>query len=340
MGVIMMLNLPKKAPFTSVWETINNHYPTAIGIFFLILAFTTAIQPGVDLAYKTLLFILALAAFTAYSELRREVKWLPFLILVVPIYFAIQYLNVHGYELWGKMLSWEMSRDIVVDLNPVFREIPFNDAAFTRQFQSEPFTQFMRFVYANGFVVPALVPIYRAMIARDLHKVLRYLLSAHIFQVFLITPFYLTFHLQETWYVLGHPDGMARNLTPAQAAGVTLNAFPSMHTSIAFAMFLVLLSEKNRLFKWVWGFFCLSVIYSTMYLEIHWVLDVIGGLILAYATVKLVDFVLRKAEGWIPARLKAFYFKDIPAPPVPAPKPSATKKYPAAGFLTRNEESL
>ena len=335
-----MFNLPKKAPLIAVWETINQHYPTAIGILFLILALTTAIQPGVDLAYKTLLFVLALAAFTAYSELRRKVKWLPFLAITVPIYFAIQYLNVHGYELWGKMLSWEMSRNIVIDLNPIFRRIPFNDAAFARQFQSEPFTQFMRLVYANGFVVPALVPIYRAMIARDLHKILRYLLSAHIFQVFLITPFYLTFHLQEVWYVLGEPDGMARNLTPAQAAGVTLNSFPSMHTSIAFAMFLVLLSEKNKFFKWLWGFFCLSVIFSTMYLEIHWVLDVLGGLILAFGTVKLVDRVLTKIENWVPASLKAFYFNDIPTPPVPAPKPSTRKKYPAAGFLTHNEESL
>ncbi|MDI6813227.1 MAG: phosphatase PAP2 family protein [Desulfitobacteriaceae bacterium] len=319
-------------------KIFNKHYPTGIGILFSLLALTTAIQPGVGLAYKALLFVMALAAFTAYSELRREVRWLPFLILVVPIYLAIQYLSVHGYDLWGKMLSWQMRQDVVVDLNPIFRDIPFNDAAFARRFQSEPFTRFMQLVYANGFVVPALVPIYRAMIARDLHKVLKYLLSAHIFQVFLITPFYLTFHLQEVWYVLGHADGMARNLTEIQAAGVTLNSFPSMHTSIAFAMFLVLLEEKNRLFKWVWGFFCLSVIFSTMYLEIHWVLDVIGGLIFAYATVKLVDFILNRVEGWIPTLLKSLYFAGRPIPPAPA-NPSV-KKYPVAGFIARNDEGL
>ena len=57
---------------------------------------------------------------------------------------------------------------------------------------------------------------------------LRYALSTHIFQVFLITPFYLIFHLQQVqvWYVLGQSDMMNRHFTPAQAAGVTINCFP------------------------------------------------------------------------------------------------------------------
>ena len=69
-----------------------------------------------------------------------------------------------------------------------------------------------------------------------------------------------------------------------------------MHTSIAFAMFLLVIRERNTIFKWVWGFFCLSVIYSTMYLEIHWVIDVIAGLVFGFLIVKLVDFVLAKAD--------------------------------------------
>ena len=140
---------------------------------------------------------------------------------------------------------------------------------------------------------------------------LKYALSAHIFQVFLITPFYLIFHLQEVWYVLGNPDGVGRNLSPAAAAGITLNCFPSMHTSIAFAVFLLVLREKNSVFKLVWGFFCISVIFSTLYLEVHWVLDVLAGLLLAYCTVKLVDFVLAKCKTIMSRQLDIIYYKDI-----------------------------
>ncbi|WML36128.1 phosphatase PAP2 family protein [Clostridium sp. OS1-26] len=266
---------------------------------------------GVD--YKAFKFLLAFAAFTACSEIRKDVKWIPYLLLAVPFIMFLSYINVHGYEFWGKMLSWQMSKNIVVDLNPIFSKIPLNDAAFVRAYKSETLTWILRMVYNNGFVLPILLPIYRAAISKDFKKMLRYGLSGHIVQVFLITPFYLTFHLQEVWYVLGHPDGLARNMTPAQAAGVALNCFPSMHTSIAFAAFLLVMREKNKLFKYVWGFFCLSVVFSTMYLEIHWVIDVLAGMLFAYGTVKLVDFVLDKGKVLLQSILRSFYYKNVPS---------------------------
>lgn len=292
-----------------VWRLIDKYFFILIGLYFLRTAILTSLYSNAGVDYKAYFYLLAFASFTAYSDMRRDVKWLPFIILCIPFLLIIQYISVHGYDFWGKMLSWQISRKIVFDLNPIFSKIPLNDAAFMRVYKSETLTWFMRLVYQNGFVLPVLLPLYRACISKDTKKAVRYALSAHIFQVFLITPFYLMFHLQEVWYVLGHPDGMARNFTPEQAAGWTLNCFPSMHTSIAFAMFLLVIREKNKLFKWVWGFFCLSVIFSTMYLEIHWVIDVIGGLILAYATVKLVDFILAKADKLLYKPLGRFYYR-------------------------------
>lgn len=292
-----------------LWKLIDKYFFVLIGLFFLGSAIHISFTSNAGIDYKILVYLLAFASFTAYSEIRKDVKWLPFLLFSIPFILIIQYISINGYSFWGKMLSWQISKNIVFDLNPLFSKIPLNDAAFMRVYQSDTLTWFMRLVYQNGFVLPVILPLYRACISKDLKKAIRYALSAHIFQVFLITPFYLMFHLQEVWYVLGHPDGMARNFTPEQAAGWTLNCFPSMHTSIAFAMFLLVLREKNRLFKWIWGFFCLSVIFSTMYLEIHWVIDVIGGLILGYGTVKLVDFVLAKADNLLYKPLGRFYYR-------------------------------
>lgn len=295
--------------FYLILQKVKSNYHLIFALIALVYALMTFFNPSPSFDYKIVLFFYVLAFSTAGLDLRQDVKWLPFLLLSIPLLFSVHYLNIHGYELWGKMLNWQISKDVVIDLNDTFRNIPYNDAAFMRVFQTDTLTQFMRFVYQNGFVLPATIPLYRAFVSKDLRKMLRYLLSAHLFQVFLITPFYLTFHLQEVWYVLGHPDGMARGLTPEQAAGVTINCFPSMHTSIAFAMFLVLLHEKNRLFKAVWGFYCLSVIVSTMYLEIHWVIDVLAGMLFAYGTVKLVDKSLSTFERFLPSSFKPFYFK-------------------------------
>ncbi|NMM65381.1 inositol phosphorylceramide synthase [Clostridium sp. P21] len=293
-------------------DLLNRYYFILIGLYFLKKAIGVALHSHSGVDYKAYLFLLAFASFTTYSELRKDVKWIPFLILCIPFLMFISYINVHGYEFWGKMLSWQISRSIVVDLNPIFSKIPFNDAAFARVYKPETLTWILRMVYNNGFVLPVLLPLYRAAISKDFKKMIRYALSGHVLQVFLITPFYLTFHLQEVWFVLGQPDGLARHFSsPAQAAGTALNCFPSMHTSIAFAMFLLVMREKNKLFKYLWGFFCLSVVFSTMYLEIHWVIDVLAGMLLAYCTVKLVDFILDKGKSLIQAPLSSIYYRTI-----------------------------
>lgn len=292
-----------------IFDLLNKYYFILIGLYFLRRAVRTALHSTAGVDYKAYLFLLALAAFSVYPDMRKDVKVIPFLALAIPFLMFVWYISKNGYAFWGKMLSWQISRDIVVDLNGTFSKIPLNDAAFTRIYKSETLTWFLRMVYNNGFVLPVLLPLYRAAMSKDFKKMLRYSLSGHIVQVFLITPFYLTFHLQEVWYVLGHPDGLARNMGPQEAAGVTLNCFPSMHTSIAFAMFLLVIREKDKIFKYIWGFFCLSVVFSTMYLEIHWIIDVFGGMLLAYVTVKLVDFVLDKGKLLIRKPLDIFYYK-------------------------------
>ena len=168
----------------------------------------------------------------------------------------------------------------------------------------------MKLVYNTGFVLAVLVPLYRAALSMDLKKMFRYILSTHIFQVFIITPFYFIFHLQEVWFVNGHPDMLVRNLSGATAIETTLNCLPSMHTSIAFAIFLLILREKDKPFKFIWGFYCLSVIYSTMYLEIHWVIDIFAGLLLGYYSVKLADYVINRWADFFSNGFTKIYTKD------------------------------
>ena len=288
---------------------LDKYYSVFIGIFLFMGAvpvYFMHVGPGA----KILASIYWFAAITALPDVRKDVKWIPFIILFIPFVIFLFYINTHGYEIWGEILRWQIARGIVIDLNPIFSKIPFNDASFARIYKNETLTWFMRLVYNNGFVVTAIIPIFRGIILKDFKKMCKYLCSAHVFQIFLISPFYLIFHLQEVWYVLGQPDGLDRHFTKLQAAGWTLNCFPSMHTSISFAMFLLVLREKDKIFKWVWGFFCLSVIYSTMYLEIHWIIDVISGMLFAYITVKLVDFLFAKLEVPLKNRFGKFYYRN------------------------------
>jgi len=67
------------------------------------------------------------------------------------------------------------------------------------------------------------------------------------------------------------------------------NVFPSLHTSLAVtaAAFGVLTRDEYPLWTPLAGWLALSVVIATMYLGIHWLTDVIGGIILALGSVAL-----------------------------------------------------
>jgi len=277
-------------------KLIKEYYYIVVGILFLVMAIINLFFHIILVEYTGYILLVSFTSFTVGTEVRRDVNKVKFLFLAIPYTIFVFSIFIFGNSIWHFILEFEMGKIIMFNINDLFAGIPFNDAYFTRIFKPAWFTTFMKLVYINGFALSVLLPFYRAALSFDFKKMLRYTLSAHIFQVFFITPFYLIFYIQNVWFVYGHADPLTRNMSYDEAAVSTLNGLPSMHTSIAFAMFLLVIRERNTIFKWVWGFFCLSVIYSTMYLEIHWVIDVIAGLVFGFLIVKLVDFVLAKAD--------------------------------------------
>lgn len=73
------------------------------------------------------------------------------------------------------------------------------------------------------------------------------------------------------------------------------NVFPSLHTSLAVtaALFAGLTRDEYPLWLPIAAWLALSVMIATMYLGIHWLIDVIGGIMLAvgsvYLAYRLVD---------------------------------------------------
>lgn len=296
--------------FSRGLDYIRQNYCISLGILFLLLFLLNFFIKAINLEYNGFILLVAFICFTTVSDINNRIRVRAFLFMSVPYLAFIIIIFANGNVIWHNVLRWELKRAIIINMNSFFNSIPFNDAAFTRVFHPGWLTSYMKVVYNTGFVLAVVVPLFRAALSIDFKKMLKYTLSAHVFQVFIITPFYMVFYLQEVWVVHGHADTLARHLNPAQTLETTLNCFPSMHTSIAFAMLLLVMRERSKIFKWVWGFYCVSIIYSTMYLEIHWVIDVIGGLILGYCTVKLVDFVLAKIEIPFRKRYEHIIFKN------------------------------
>jgi len=195
--------------------------------------------------------------------------------------------------LWSSVVDWQFENvHHALNWNEWFNSIPGNDGFMFQLWQPDWLTSYMQWVYNNGFTLSYWICVIRAFFTKDVRKLALYSLGGYLLQTPLILPFYNTILLQEVWYVHGVPDMLGRNLSPEEAFTTAWNCFPSMHTSIAFAAILLAMREKSRWYKWVIGIYCSSIIISTMYLQIHWVLDVIAGMLFAWGCVKLGDLIV------------------------------------------------
>jgi membrane-associated phospholipid phosphatase len=87
------------------------------------------------------------------------------------------------------------------------------------------------------------------------------------------------------------------------AGGAMKDIFPSLHTAVPlwFALFAREQAKTDR--RWIWParvtfFFSANIIFSTMLLRWHYVIDVIAGFSLALAVGLLTPRITRREEAW------------------------------------------
>lgn len=130
-------------------------------------------------------------------------------------------------------------------------------------------------------------------------------------------PFYLFFPVQETWYAYNTcPPGMPMDLAACNNGEVQNlaiqypfvlkniyaynelnNCFPSLHTAISVAMATVAWrTGAPRRYVAFAATLSALIVASTIYLGVHWVADVVAGLLLVPLVVKLVERFWPQAE--------------------------------------------
>ncbi|TVY11607.1 phosphatase PAP2 family protein [Paenibacillus cremeus] len=238
-----------------------------------------------------------------------DVDWKRFFIFGIPLLGVFYYFYGTGNGFWWDIANWMFEKNRhLLQWDNFMKSIPLNSAGWARTFKSPLMDQIMGWIYNYGFVLSLWICIVRSFWTKSIKKMMSYALSGHLLQFPLILPFYNLILLREVWWVKGQPDLLHRNFATENELLVNvMNCFPSMHTSISFAMLLLALREKDKIFKYMMVTYCASIIFSTMYLQIHWVLDVIAGMAFAYGVVKLADLIIRLASNLVPSRFKGFY---------------------------------
>ncbi|WP_408959970.1 phosphatase PAP2 family protein [Natrinema sp. 74] len=83
------------------------------------------------------------------------------------------------------------------------------------------------------------------------------------------------------------------------AVSANTNVFPSLHTSLSVVVMLLAWRSREEYPRWfrIASIVATCVVFSTMFLGIHWLIDVIAGIVLAVGSVFAAERLVGRAEG-------------------------------------------
>lgn len=192
----------------------------------------------------------------------------------------------------GQELSWTLGLNITDQIYALEGGL----VATIQSFATPPLTVYFTFMYVYGYVFLTVFPFIAYFVLADTRPLKRTVLA-----------YSLNYALGLVFYTLFISYG-PRNLLPNQVEsllyttypGVQLltstvnsntNVFPSLHSSLSVTAALLARQTIDAYPGWylVSLLYTVSIVWSTMYLGIHWATDVVAGAVLAYVCVRLAD---------------------------------------------------
>ena len=229
-----------------------------------------------------------------------------FLSFTVAIVFT---LLMNKYQL---RLEQILEADFRTDYSRIFFAIEGNIVGIIQGLKNLPTTIFLTYMYVIIFPLLVWVSVIIYNHYEDT-KMVKTVLYGFILNYILVLPFYVFFPINEAWYVNSEVTFLIPSIYPSfeetyrNFSGLN-NCFPSLHTSLSLTMGFIAYHCNYKNLKRIIIPSSILITFSTLYLGIHWLLDVVGGIIYAYAITKVS---LSMAEKSPLERLKELKYKKI-----------------------------
>ncbi len=201
-----------------------------------------------------------------------------FYLLTLSAIIMVDIFETHFDSALGSVIHW--------DFTPVFLRIEGSACALFQIVHFPLLTYALSGVYLYVFPVMGVAAILVAYAQKE-GGIARKIFWGAIFNYVLILPFYLLVPVSERWSVGGHQVSLLmNNISPMLIEGLRPlsglnNCFPSFHVSLALTIALIMTESSNRRVRRITFVLAGLVVYSTLYLGFHWVLDVFGGVLFA-----------------------------------------------------------
>jgi membrane-associated phospholipid phosphatase len=252
---------------------------------------------AVLLVLGALVFVGPARLRASYGHLRDRVgeTW-PYLVLLL----AVLGVNKVARDV-GPEVSWAIGWNITGVIYAVEGEF----VALVQSLASPPLTAFFAFVYLVGYVFLLVFPFVAYLALPDQ----RFLKATSV-------AYALNYAVGVACYVLFVSYG-PRNLLPGQvesllyvtyprtqiltgAVNVNTNVFPSLHTSLSVTVAALAVQSRERYPGWsvLAAPLAAAVAFATMYLGIHWALDVVAGILLGVGSTAAGLAVVDRSYEW------------------------------------------
>ncbi len=206
-------------------------------------------------------------------------------------------------------ISWVIGWEITW----TFYRIEGDFIAWIQTFQHPVLTAFFSFIYVYGYAFLLVFPVVAYLVLSETRP-LRLLLAAYTLN-YTIGPLLYVF------FIVYGPrnfaaEGLLYDVYPRYQhltgeINRNTNVFPSLHTSLAVTVAVLAYWTRDRYRGWYYlsVFLAVCVAVSTMYLGIHWAIDVIGGLGLAWLSVYLANVLV---DRWsVSAAFRSLYRRYV-----------------------------
>lgn len=162
------------------------------------------------------------------------------------------------------------------------------------------FTEIFEWSYLSYYFLPLAVPVVLYLSKKNdrISEYLTIVLSAFYLSYFgnLIFPaygprFFLAHLYTEPFHGLWLAEGIQHTLNNMEK--IQLDAFPSGHAMIIFILMYYTYKHVRKLF---WGILpiCVALVISTVYLRLHYVVDIVAGLILTIIVIWILKYIFKR----------------------------------------------